>query len=180
MLPLGQLRNTTDNDLELIRSWRNAPEIASKMYTRHTISANEHRAWWLRVCASNDQAHFIYENAGIAFGVVNFTKIDRTNENCFWAFYANPSAPRGTGSCMEYLALEYAFTKLQLKKLSCEVLSFNESVIKLHKKFGFREEGVFRKHHKIGDQFVDVIRLGILDIEWIDAKKSVTSAFKET
>ena len=34
------------------------------------------------------------------------------------------------------------------------------------KKFGFKEEGVKRQHHKMDDGFHDVICLGILAQEW--------------
>lgn len=67
---------------------------------------------------------------------------------------------------MECLALNYAFYCLNLHKLSCEVLAFNTNVIKLHQKFGFKIEGVFREQHKIDDNFVDICRMGMLFCEW--------------
>lgn len=72
---------------------------------------------------------------------------------------------------MEFLALEYAFTQLALHKLHCEVLAFNAPVIRLHQKFGFQVEGVFREHHRIENDFVDVYRLGLLVHEW-ETKRS--------
>jgi hypothetical protein len=45
-------------------------------------------------------------------------------------------------------------------------LAFNKAVIKLHKKFGFQEEGYFRQHIKKDDQFLDVVALAILREEW--------------
>ncbi|WBQ14341.1 UDP-4-amino-4,6-dideoxy-N-acetyl-beta-L-altrosamine N-acetyltransferase [Hyphomonadaceae bacterium BL14] len=172
MNEFGELRRIVKDDLELMRAWRNAPEISSKMYTRHEISVEEHQAWWSRTQDREDKAYFMYEDAGEPLGVVGFTEIDRTNQNCFWAFYASPGAPRGTGSRMELLALEHVFRTLYLKKLSCEVLAFNESVIRLHKKFGFQKEGVFRMHHKIDDAYVDVVRLALLSHDWAAARES--------
>ena len=166
MTPIGTLRAVTGHDLELMRSWRNHPEIASKMYTRHEISAEEHQAWWARTSERGDQAFFMYERAEEPLGVVGFTQIDKRNGNCFWAFYASPTAPKGTGSRMEFLALEHVFSTLKLHKISCEVLAFNDPVIRLHKKFGFQVEGVFRDQHEIGDDHVDIVRLGLLEREW--------------
>nr|WP_309502608.1 UDP-4-amino-4,6-dideoxy-N-acetyl-beta-L-altrosamine N-acetyltransferase [uncultured Roseovarius sp.] len=166
MMPIGNLRHVNEEDLELIRSWRNHPDIASKMYTRHKISSDEHKAWWNRTRARDDQAYFMYETAKEPMGVVGFTQIDLANDNCVWAFYANPAAPKGTGSRMEFLALEHVFQTLELHKLSCEVLAFNQPVIKLHKKFGFRQEGVFRDHHKMDGRFIDIVRFGMLAEEW--------------
>ncbi len=166
MQTIGKLRPIVDEELELMLSWRNAPGVRSNMYTRHVISIEEHRAWWAKISQRDDQCYFMYENASIPLGIVGFNSIVTTDRHAFWAFYASPTAPRGTGTCMEFLALEHAFEVLKLHKLSCEVLAFNSSVIKLHQKFGFIVEGVFRAHHKMDEQFVDVYRLGILDTEW--------------
>ena len=46
------------------------------------------------------------------------------------------------------------------------MLAFNEAGVKLHKKFGFNVEGTFRDQHKISDEYVDVIRLGVVKSEW--------------
>jgi len=166
MTPTGTLRAVIGRDLELMRSWRNHPDIASKMYTRHDISAEEHRAWWARTSERDDQAYFIYECANKPLGVIGFTQIDQNNGSCFWAFYASPNAPKGTGSRMEFVALEHVFSSLKLHKLSCEVLAFNEPVVGLHKKFGFQVEGVFRDHHKMNGDYVDIVRMGLLEREW--------------
>lgn len=147
-------------------SWRNAPNVRANMYTRHEISIDEHLAWWSRVQSRTDQKYFMYEVGGVPSGIVGFMGIDTESRNSSWAFYASSDAPKGTGSKMEFLALEYAFHQLSLHKLYCEVLSFNSPVIKLHQKFGFTVEGIFREHHKVDEVFVDVYRLGLFSREW--------------
>lgn len=166
MAALGNLRNIQDDELELMRSWRNSPAVRRNMYTRHEISSEEHQRWWTRTRQREDQQYFMYEIDGKPLGIVAFTIIDTANSNCSWAFYAAPDAPRGTGSKMEFLALDYVFSSLKLHKLHCEVLAFNTPVIKLHQKFGFQEEGVFRQHHRTDDGYTDIHRLGMIAHEW--------------
>lgn len=166
MQSIGNLRSIREEELELILSWRNDPSIRANMYTQHEISINEHLAWWKKISKCEDHKYFMYERFDSPMGIVAFNSIDKINRHAFWAFYASPEAPRGTGTRMEFLALEYAFHTLNLHKLSCEVLAFNSKVIKLHQKFGFVVEGVFRAQHKIENNFVDVYRLGILNDEW--------------
>jgi len=166
MQVFGKLRSIKPEELELMLSWRNAPNVRANMYTRHEISINEHQSWWSRVQQRTDQQYLMYEICGMPSGVVGFTDIDNDSRNSSWAFYASPEARKGTGSKMEFLALEYAFFELGLHKLHCEVLAFNSPVIKLHQKFGFKVEGILREHHKVNDAFVDVYRLGILSHEW--------------
>jgi len=166
MQSFGKLRGIKPEELELMLSWRNAPNVRANMYTRHEISTGEHLAWWSRVQQRTDQKYFMYEMGGAPSGIVGFMGIDTDSRNSSWAFYSSPAAPKGTGSKMEFLALEYAFHELGLHKLHCEVLAFNSPVIKLHQKFGFKVEGILREHHKVDDTFVDVYRLGLLSHEW--------------
>lgn len=163
---LGCLRAIKPEELEMMLSWRNALSVRANMYTRHEISLVEHLAWWERIQTRSDQQYFMYEYQATPFGIVAFNGIDRTNQNSSWAFYASPNAPKGTGSRMEYLALEHAFSRIQLHKLCCEVLAFNTPVIRLHEKFGFKVEGILREQHKIDAAFVDIYRLGMLASEW--------------
>lgn len=166
MNQLGILRSIADEELELMRLWRNEPAVRANMYTRHEISREEHLIWWEKTKERSDQKYFMYEMAGEPTGIAAFTGIDIQNKNSAWAFYASPLAPKGTGSNMEYLMLEHAFGTLKLHKLYCEVLAFNSAVIRLHQKFAFKVEGIFRGQHKINNDFIDIYRLGIFADEW--------------
>lgn len=170
---IGNLRTICTEELELMLSWRNAPSVRMNMYTQHEISKEEHASWWERNQGRKDQKYFMYECKSNPFGVVAFNGIDDFSKNSAWAFYAAPDAPRGTGSRMEYLALEYAFKVLELHKLFCEVLEFNPAVIKLHEKFGFKIEGVFRKQYKVKDNFFDIYRMGIFASEWNEKRDAM-------
>lgn len=171
----GFLRPISESEVALMRSWRNAPSIRNKMYTRHEISIEEHESWWARAKKRDDQLYLMYESQERPLGIVVFSGIDNVSKNSSWAFYSSPDAPRGTGSKMEFLALEYAFHELGLYKLYCEVLSHNEQVIKLHKKFGFQIEGIFRGQHMMGDDYIDIYRLGIFEKEWGEKRRSIRS-----
>lgn len=166
MPQLGTLRDIQPREQELMLQWRNAPGVRANMYTQHEIRLDEHLAWWERIRQRDDQRYFMYECDGIPLGIVGFNGIDPVSRNSSWAFYASPKAPKGTGSRMEFLALEHAFSELDLHKLHCEVLAFNTPVIRLHEKFGFKVEGIFREQRHIGEKFVDVYRLGLLVGEW--------------
>lgn len=162
----GLLRSIRTDELEMMLAWRNAPNVRANMYTRHEIGLQEHLKWWERVQLRDDQQYFMYEFDGKPAGIVGFTDLDVVNSVSSWAFYAAPDAPKGTGSRMEFLALDYAFQTMKLHKLACEVLAFNSAVIKLHQKFDFKIEGVLREHHLVDEEYVDVYRLGLLSREW--------------
>lgn len=175
-----KLRALTDEDLEMILVWRNELLVRKNMYTSHLISPAEHRSWYARVKADATKRYFIFESGGVASGVVGFTDFDARSGRSSWAFYAAPGVPRGTGSKMEYLALEQAFSGFGLHKLFCEVLAFNHLVIKLHQSFGFKMEGILREHHldDDGEHYHDVYQLGILDREWREQRPAIRKKLK--
>ncbi len=163
---IGKLRDINPDELELMLAWRNAPTVRFNMYTCHEISLDEHLAWWATTQQRKDQQYFMYEYRGEPAGIVAFNGIDPVNKNTSYALYASPFAPKGCGARMDYLALEHAFGPLGAHKLHCEVLGFNTAVIKLHMKFGFQVEGVFRQHYRRDDNYIDIYRLAILASEW--------------
>lgn len=174
----SHLRLMTDEDLPLVREWRNSPAVRENMYTAHEISEAEHLAWWAKTKDASDKLYLVYEAAAEPLGVVSFYDINRRNNTAFWAFYASPDAKRRTGSQMEMHALDHAFLELKLHKLCCEVLSFNSRVIKLHQKFGFSVEGIFREQFLRDDQRYDIFRLGILATEWLDRRDEMQNRLR--
>lgn len=161
------LRVMRDDDVERVRYWRNLERVRRNMYTDHLISDDEHRAWFESVRDRPDTRLLIYEEESIPIGFVSFTGINIRDQRATWAFYIGAeSVRRGAGSRMEFLALDYAFDSLALRKLTCEVLAFNHSVVKMHRKFGFVEEGVLREHVRKSDRFEDVIQLAIFSNMW--------------
>jgi len=140
------------------------------MYTSHEISWQEHNDWFNSVQTDSTRLYFIYSDGGDDHGVVYFTDYKPQQAIAFWGFYASDKAPGGTGILMEYDALGYAFETLKLHKLNCEVISYNKAVINLHKKAGFIEEGLFRDYHYFEGRYFDVVRLGMLDSEWEQAR----------
>lgn len=163
---LGSLRTIAPDELELMLSWRNAPRIRANMFTRHEISLEEHLAWWARIETRGDQRYFMYLHKSKPLGIVAFNGIDTANGNSSWAFYTAPEAPKGTGSRMGFLALEYVFNVLKLHKLCGEALAFNIPSINFHQKLGFKVEGILREQHRVDDAFVDSYSFGILMSEW--------------
>lgn len=174
------LRTLTEKDLSLVLTWRNAPEVRRNMYSHHKITMSEHRKWFTKLQNDSSSLWHIYENEnGQPLGVIYFTSYEPNQRNSFWGYYAGLDVPAGIGIKMEYEALNHAFSEIKLHKLNCEVLASNSSVINMHKKCGFIEEGIFRAYHYDGDHFQDVVRLGILESEWLAKKPVILSRIEK-
>ena len=122
----------------------------------------------------------IIEVDGAPAGPANFYDIDRGQGRASWAYYlADPAVRgRGVGGYVEFLMIERAFTAadgggMGLRKLWCEVLIGNEAVWKLHQKFGFRQEALFRAHVVKNGQPVDVMGLGLLAEDWAEVRPAM-------
>ena len=176
-MPLTPL---TKGDLEMILPWRNAPAVRRAMYTHHEISLEEHRAWFARMEADPTKRWLIYRDAaGEPQGVVYFVDIDDTQQTASWGFYAGPKTCRGTGLRILLEALDYAFSELELVKLSAEVLADNAASDRLHRKVGFIEEGRLRGQHFDGESRIDVVRLGMFAEEWAEHRPTLVERIAE-
>lgn len=172
---MATLELLTEATRDLILPWRNAPEVRQHMYNQHEISLQEHRDWFERMQADSSARCYLYrDTTDEPSGVVNFTNISQEHRTAFWGFYARPGAPSGTGKRILYTALEYAFNELGLHKLNGEALATNAASVHLHEQCGFTREGLFREQYFDGEQYVDVIRMGLLAREW---SESLTQEF---
>lgn len=170
-----EMRPMLESDLELVLRWRNAPEIRNNMYTQHEISWDEHVNWF-KCIDPEDTKYFIFEIDNDPVGVINFSRLKRNKRQAEWGFYSGDLSRRGIGKAMEVNALEYAFTKLGLEKLNCEVLSNNMPVVSFHRKFGFSVEGILKGHfeHSNGD-ILDIYKLAITKKEWELSQENLTA-----
>lgn len=161
------IRPVTWTDKQTLLGWRNLESVRKFMYTDHMISVDEHEVWFAKMMASSTEQYHIFLYKDQPIGTISFSQINLQHQRCSWAFYLGErNVPRGCGSVMEYLAIEFAFSNIGITKLYCEVLSLNSTVISLHNKFGFSREGCLRRHYLKGAHFEDVIVLSLLSDEW--------------
>lgn len=166
-----RLRTLHADDRDRVRAWRNSDRVRKGMYTDHEIGEDEHNKWFDGAMVAPNARYLIAELGEVPVGFVSFTTITPSppidGATCDWAFYiGEPDTPRGVGSCMEVKALDHAFGELGIRKLSCEVLDSNIAVVRMHEKFGFTEEGLFRQHAMKNGAPEDVHRLALFADDW--------------
>lgn len=168
-MPNATLRRFSDDDLEPVRLWRNSPDISGSMYGEHTITEAEHRSWFENLRVDDTKSYWIVESDRKAVGVAYIYDIDAKNHNASWGFYLGEKKARrsGVGYYAEIFMLYFAFEHLKLNKLICEVLAGNDVVWKMHEKIGFKREGLFRSHVKKKNLYHDVVRLALLQSDWL-------------
>jgi len=141
---------------------RNEPGVRANMYHSSEISAAEHRVWLAHLKKTPSTRYFLVLEGDELLGGLSFSNISRRHRRADWAFFLKAAARgRGLGRALEMRALDHAFAALDLHKLNCEVISWNEAVIALHDSFGFVEEGRRRAHVRRDGAYFDVHLLGI-------------------
>ncbi|MDB9972523.1 UDP-4-amino-4,6-dideoxy-N-acetyl-beta-L-altrosamine N-acetyltransferase [Oceanospirillaceae bacterium] len=173
-----KLRPLKKKHLDMVFEWRNRIDVRKNMYTSHEITKEEHLSWFERIDIDTTKSYFIFELDNKPCGVIGFVDINLISKSSSWAFYSGDTASRGVGSLMEITALDYAFKEMELEKLYCEVLEFNDPVIKFHKKHGFKQEGIFKKHHFFEGKFWDVHRLAIFKNDWEKCRGEIVNRIK--
>lgn len=159
---------TLDTDSQLkVREIRNEASVRRWMYTDHLIGVNEHLGWIKRLETDSRQIVFvIMDSERNPLGIVSVNAIDHLHQKADWAYYLAQNARGGLGAAIEFALINFVFHSLGMEKLNCEVIEGNQSVVKLHKKFLFQEEG-FRRSNVIKDGArVGVHLLGLGKQDW--------------
>ena len=178
-----KLRAVEEEDIHRIVEWRNSPRTYEFFYEYEPLSRTKQKEWLERHSSDPSEKLFIISTLdGEAIGMVGFVHIDHRNRKAEWGRFLIGEEKYfggGYGAEVELLILEYAFEHLNLNKLYCEVLINNPSVISLHKKFGFKEEGIFRQHIFKAGKYVDVVVLSLLREEYYSEQTRLQSLKKK-
>jgi RimJ/RimL family protein N-acetyltransferase len=111
-------------------------------------------------------------------GGTGLHRISMLNRNAEWGIYVGRPEEWGKGYGREVAGamLKYGFDTLNLRRVYLRVNADNPRGIKAYAAAGFRHEGVQRAHHFVEGEYVDVVSMGILRQEWLNARTSVAAA----
>ena len=148
------------------------------MYTDHIISEKEHQTWLENIQGDNSNIFFLILMNNLILGCVSANKINWIHKTSGWAFYLDENYRGGLGAAVEYHFINFVFNKLKLKKLNSEVIETNDTLINMHKNFGFIEEGIIKYNIYKNKRRLNVFLLGMTDKEWKIKKKIISKEYK--
>ncbi len=158
-----------EQDIELIRQWRNSDLINNVSFSTQHITTEMQKAWFEKLSEGNSSVHWIIIANQDPVGYAAIKNIDLTNSRCEFAslYLGEPDVlGSGIGAIAEYLVIDYIYKNFDLRKVYCEVLETNPKVIQLHKRFGFEVEAKLKDHYKKNDVFISVFLLGLYKESW--------------
>ncbi len=133
-----KLSRLTEDKIEMIRQWRNSPEIQQYMIYRDHITSEMQKAWFARINNEHNY-YFLLSLDGREIGVMNLKDIDyqaKTAEkgSLIWDISLRG---KGIGTKANVMILDFAFNDLELNSVRIEILPENIRSIKANIKFGF-------------------------------------------
>ncbi|WP_239096922.1 GNAT family N-acetyltransferase [Micromonospora phaseoli] len=148
------LRDATEDDVNLMLSWRNQEINRQVSKTSHVITVQEHGRWWSAVRADPTRQLLTYLRDGVPSGAVTFfdLRLDGPRTGS-WGFYLDGDglAERGETlpAWLEVMreAVDHAFDVLELDRLDGEVLAHNTVVRQMNRRFRFVEGAERREVH---------------------------------
>lgn len=152
-----------DNNESVMHYWFEEPYEAfvelCDLYDKHIHDQSERR--------------FVVEREHVRVGLVELVEINHIHRRAeFQIIVAPEHQGKGYASIASAMAMDYAFTVLNLYKLSLIVDCENEKAIKVYKKLGYREEGVLRHEFFVNGEYRDVIRMAIFQPDYLAARRA--------
>jgi UDP-4-amino-4,6-dideoxy-N-acetyl-beta-L-altrosamine N-acetyltransferase len=174
------LRFLEEKDLRLVFEWRNSERIRNSMFHDNLITYNEHEKWFHKIKQSDSDCYLLFLIKNIPTGLVCFNQIDPFTNVCEWGFYIGSlDAPKGSGTIMCYLGINYAFANLPIHVIYGEVFAYNISSLSLHERLGFLKEKEFHKEVEKQGANVEVFRYSIENGDWNRKKEFLRNEFKK-
>ena len=167
-----------EKDLKVVLRWRNAEQVRRNMLDDHIISHEEHTSWFDRAKSDNSCEWLVGEYMGRPIGVVGITHIDWQNGTCTFSLYLSDEVGiPGMGAMLEMRAIDRMFEAHGVRKIWGEALKSNSGILALHRKFGFSEEGILRKHVARAGGFEDIVRVALFSERWAEIRVKFENGF---
>ena len=137
-----------------------AAQIKKKYEAIEKEEEEKQSLFYFTIRTNDEQEHLV--------GFVRLTWVDWTNSNAFIQLGIGEAKDRrqGLGSETLALVLRYAFSELNLYRLSAIIPEYNEAALALFSKSGFIEEVRRRQAIQRDGERWDVVQMGILAEEW--------------
>lgn len=147
-----------DNNETVMHYWFEEPYEAFvelyDLYEKHIHDQSERR--------------FIVECGHQPVGLVELVEINHIHRRAEFQIIIAPAYQgKGYATTATSLAMNYAFTVLNLYKLSLIVDCENSRAVHVYQKLGFREEGVLRHEFFVDGEYRDVIRMAVFQPEYL-------------
>lgn len=163
------LRALEREDLRYIHLLNNDNKIMSYWFEEPYESFAELQDLFEKHIHNQSERRFILMDDKKIVGLVELVEIDLIHRNAEFQIIIDPqSQGKGYASTATNLAIEYAFTILNLHKIYLLVDKNNEKAIHIYKKTGFQIEGELKEEFFINGSYHDAIRMCMFQRDFLN------------
>jgi len=134
--------NLSGIDIDMIRVWRNNPEIRKWMFNKNIISKQEHISFIDKLKRDKNNIYWLIKDKfDRPLGVISLKDINYKKSQAYIGIYKSPLKYKylfGLGRKLLDLLIYIASKKLGLKILLAQVYGDNIKAVNLYKKAGFK------------------------------------------
>lgn len=149
-------------EVQLIRHWRNRPEIFKWCRQNDLIDENNHHDWYGRISKDPKIKMFLirdYDQKPV--GVCGLTDLDLVNQRAEFSLYIAPAyQAKGHGESALRLLLWHGFNAYPLNQIWGEVFDGNPAM-GMFEKVGFKRDAVRREFYFRSGEFIDAHLISI-------------------
>lgn len=134
-----RLETLNSETAELVRVWRNDPEISRFMDFKDHISAEQQKLWLKKIQSDKTAYYFLIRKDNIPIGLIHLDSIDKTQKTANVGLFLGNKDFQGTGVVFagSIVLLDFAFEELGLAKVFAKVNNGNVQAIGYNSFLGF-------------------------------------------
>lgn len=124
---------------ELIRNWRNSPEVSRFMEFQEFITPEKHKAW-MSSLAEKPVVYFVIQAKETPIGLIHLAHIDKEQGSAEAGLFIGDLRFMGTGVALgaSILLLDFAFGALGLNTVRAKIHQDNQSSQDYNRLLGFK------------------------------------------
>ncbi|MFK7784704.1 MAG: GNAT family N-acetyltransferase [Crocinitomicaceae bacterium] len=128
----------TDSDLEMVRTWRNQPEVSDYMFIQEEITKEGQKEWFDSLNESD--VYLMIVSDGKKIGVINVKNIDWWNRKGEAGVFIGDQNYRNSPLAMQaiFTMMDAFFYEFRFKALKATVRSDNENAIDFNQQLGYK------------------------------------------
>jgi hypothetical protein len=111
------------------------------MVNKNVIKIEDHENWIRSLNNDHSTLYYLVFKDGVPFMAIDYHDIDYVKKEAYWGYFLGDKKFKSEVLKIEKIIIDIAFEKLNMNKLLC-INNVENSVIGIHKFFGFKEEGV--------------------------------------
>lgn len=151
-----------ETDIELVRQWRNSPEVNQFMFFRDHITPEMQKSWFERI---NNQMnyYFIIERKHEKIGLANLKGIDYATKKAETGIFIGEEKHRMDLAGVQATAalLDFGFEELKLASLHAHIVPDNIAAISFNKALGFKLKSTEEHLYELTKEDYDIKKIKI-------------------